>query len=126
MSDDRCPKCGAAWQSEQWQCGSYPRGTGQTFGADWLQSNECRIRELQRDLAAANLRAEAAERERDEALHLLNQWKGNPGGLRLSNGTAIGWCRDEMAGFIAGIGGDSRPYPTILEAIRAALAKGTT
>lgn len=110
----RCPKCGAARRGEGadllFMCGSVDEWRLLPF----KQSDTCQIAELQRTVAKLT-------EERDAAIHLLSQYNSNQGGLLL-NGKSIGWHRDPVVGFVAGIGGGKTVYPTILEAIRAAIA----
>ena len=113
-----CPECGAAYQEgiaiQFFECGSSDPKEKLLHSQFW-QSDRCRIASLTHQLAATRA-------ERDAAISLLSQLNPNRG--LFLNGVAIGWHHDSITGFAAGIGGSKTIYPSILAAIRAALAKG--
>lgn len=109
-----CPKCGADRDPDLlFGCTSSGGFTG-TDGKvyPFTQSQTCRIRELEQQLAEVTAERDAA----CELLHQVYPYRG-----LLLNGRAIGWHNDPLEGFVAGIGGSKVVYPSILDAIRAAM-----
>jgi len=90
-----------------------------TGGPSEAQASIKALDEIEKRIATLTAEVARLTGERDAACDLLKQLNPNRG--LFLNGVAIGWNKDHIAGFVAGIGGSKTIYPTILDAIRAAL-----